>query len=73
MISIFGDTYTNISDVNMNPSWNQETQYAEVEIADGDKITRYTNLNYQGIEYAETNVLENLNSILITGLRMRQS
>ena len=56
VISIFGDTYTNISDVNMNPSWNQETQYAEVEIADGDKIVRYSNLNYQGIEYAETNV-----------------
>ena len=32
------------------------TQYAEVEIADGDKIVRYSNLNYQGIEYAETNV-----------------
>lgn len=56
VISIFGDTYTNISDVNMNPAWNQATQYAEVEIADGDKIVRYSNLNYQGIEYAETNV-----------------
>ena len=56
VISIFGDTYTNISDVNMNPSWNQATQYTEVEIADGDKIVRYSNLNYQGIEFGETNV-----------------
>ncbi|MEK9603049.1 MAG: hypothetical protein VW127_01330, partial [Flavobacteriaceae bacterium] len=56
VISVFGDTFTNIADVNMNPAWQQGTQYSEIEIADGDKIVRYSNLDYQGIEYAETDI-----------------
>ncbi|MEZ4986894.1 MAG: T9SS type A sorting domain-containing protein [Saprospiraceae bacterium] len=49
VISIYGDAYTNITDVNYNPGWGQS---GTVDIAfdpgTGDLVMAYTNFNYQG-------------------------
>ncbi len=49
VISIYGDTYTNISSVNYNPGWGQS---GSVNIAydpgTGNLVMAYTNFNYQG-------------------------
>lgn len=49
VISIYGDTYTNISNVNYNPFWGQSGM---VNIAynpgDSNLVLAYTNFNYQG-------------------------
>ena len=40
---------------NLNPDWGQQTQTTEVQI-DGNNTLEYANLNYQGLEYATTDV-----------------
>lgn len=54
VISIFSDTYSNISSVNYNPNWGQATQVEEVLI-DGNKTLKYANFNYQGTDF-ESNI-----------------
>ncbi|MCX6209132.1 MAG: T9SS type A sorting domain-containing protein [Bacteroidetes bacterium] len=51
--SLFSNTYTNISGTNFNPNWGQSTQVADTTI-DGNTTKKYTNLNYQGIQFAST-------------------
>lgn len=51
VISVFSGAYTDLSGTNFNPNWNQTTQVADVEIA-GNPTKRYTNFNYQGMEFA---------------------
>lgn len=51
VISIFSDAYTNLADTNFNPGWGQTTQYAEVLVA-GNPTLKYSNLNYQGNQFA---------------------
>lgn len=52
VISIYGDAYTNISNVNYNPFWGQS---GDVDIAfdpgTGDLVMAYTNFNYQGTSF----------------------
>jgi hypothetical protein len=40
---------------NAFPSWGQSTQYSEVTLA-GNKSLKYTNLNYEGIEFTAVDV-----------------
>lgn len=54
VISIYSDSYTDISDVNTNPAWDQATQVSEVDFA-GNMALKYTALNYQGTDWT-TNV-----------------
>lgn len=49
VISIYGSSYTNISDVNYNPNWGQSgTVNIAFKLANGDSVMAYTNFNYQG-------------------------
>ena len=50
VISVYSDTYdTNIA-TNLNPGWAQATVFSEQDFS-GNKIMKYANLNYQGLEY----------------------
>lgn len=51
VISIYGSAYTNISGVNTNPNWFQNTVVTEVQIA-GNDVLKYANFNYQGTDWS---------------------
>lgn len=51
VISIYGSAYTNITGINTNPSWGQNTVVTEVALA-GDNALQYSNFNYQGTDFA---------------------
>jgi hypothetical protein len=55
VISVYSDTFTENIATNLNPSWGQQTQTSEIQI-DGNNILKYENLNYQGLEYPQTDV-----------------
>jgi hypothetical protein len=55
VVSIFSSKYSDLANTNFYPNWGQSTQFAEFDLA-GDKILQYSNLNYQGIEYATTDL-----------------
>ena len=50
VISVFSDAYTNVAS-NLNPGWGQATVVSQVSIA-GNNTLKYSNLNYQGLEFA---------------------
>jgi beta-glucanase (GH16 family) len=50
VISLFSDQYTNISDINYNPDWNQATVVTQIQV-DSDNILKYSNLNFQGTDF----------------------
>jgi len=51
VISIFSDSYTDVTSVNLNPNWGQNTVYSAVSLS-GNKLIKYANLNYQGIDFS---------------------
>jgi PKD repeat protein len=51
VISIYSDTYTNITGVNIDPDWGQGTVTTEIEVL-GEKVIKMAGLNYQGIDFA---------------------
>ena len=58
VISIFSDTYNNISGANYNPNWNQ-SGFGSANIkfkptASANSVLAYTNFSYQGIELNST-------------------
>ena len=58
VISVFSDAYASVGNVNMNPDWGQQWQgsgYAELDL-NGDKITHYSKISYQGVEYDITDI-----------------
>ena len=50
VISIFSDSYTNVSGSDLNPNWGQATVVSEVSIG-GNKTLKYAGLNYQGLQF----------------------
>jgi hypothetical protein len=54
VISVYSDAYSTIA-TNVNPNWGQQTQTNEIQI-EGDNTLEYANLNYQGLEYQQTDV-----------------
>jgi hypothetical protein len=50
VISIFSGAYTDVTGTNLNPSWGQATVATTTNIG-GNSTIKYTNLNYQGIEF----------------------
>lgn len=49
VISIYGETYANISGVNYNPNWGQSgTVNISYDPGTGNLVMAYTNFNYQG-------------------------
>ncbi|MCY4299925.1 MAG: hypothetical protein OXC61_11600 [Flavobacteriaceae bacterium] len=51
VLSVFSDAYTNIENVDFNPDWGQQTTQTFEDVTDGDRVLKYENLNYQGIEF----------------------
>lgn len=55
VISIYGDAYTNLANINYNPDWGQSGQgssFAEFDL-NGDQMLNYINLSYQGIDFGQ--------------------
>ena len=56
VVSLFGDTYTNISGINWFPNWGQQTTVTYPTIG-GASTIKYSNLNYEGVNMpADENV-----------------
>ncbi len=53
VISIFSDSYSNVQDIDFNPDWGQETVVTQEQIG-GNITLKYENLNYQGIQFANS-------------------
>jgi beta-glucanase (GH16 family) len=51
VISVFSGAYANASGTDFNPNWGQSTEVTQLDIA-GNKTLKYTNLNYQGTQFA---------------------
>lgn len=57
VISIYGGAYSNLTGTNFNPNWGQTGFATASEITVGtEKIRKYPNLNYQGIEFTASNL-----------------
>ena len=52
VISIFSDKYNDLTGTDFYPWWWQSTQYEEYDL-NGDKMIRYSKVNYQGVQLAE--------------------
>ncbi len=53
--SIYSDAYTPVAGVDLRPDWGQSTQVSEVLVA-SNKTEKYTAFNYEGIQFASTDV-----------------
>jgi hypothetical protein len=53
VIAIFSDAYTVYPGTNLNPGWGQSTVF-ELMAIQGDTVMKYGNINYQGIELANS-------------------
>lgn len=62
VISVFSDSYTNVSGTDLNPNWNQSTVVTEVSI-EGNNTLKYENLNYQGIELGSSQDVTTMKSL----------
>lgn len=51
VMSVFSGAYANAAGTDFNPNWGQSTQVSQLDIA-GNKTLKYTNLNYQGMQFA---------------------
>ena len=51
VISLWGDTYTNISGTDWYPNWGQPTTTSTLTVG-GKTTLMYSNLNYQGVQFA---------------------
>ena len=54
VIAVYSDAYTSIATA-LDPFWGQQTDATEIQI-DGNLTLKYANLNYQGLEYPQTDV-----------------
>ncbi len=55
VLSIFSDAYTDLAGSDFDPDWGQETD-ATIETYAGNEVLQYKDLNYQGLQYAESDV-----------------
>lgn len=64
VISIYGGAYTNRTGVDFNPNWGQTGFASASEITVGtEKIRKYANLNYQGIDFGGGINLASIDSV----------
>ena len=58
VISVFSDAYTSVADVNMNLTGVNNGKVVVTLNYDlnGDKITHYSKISYQGVQYAKTDI-----------------
>ena len=59
VISVYSDTYSNISGSNLNHDWGQATVVTEVQVA-GNNTLRYAGLDYQGLELGSSQDVSNM-------------
>jgi len=50
VISIFSGSYIDVTGIDYNPNWGQQTIYTAFDL-NGDAMLQYSNLNYQGIDF----------------------
>ncbi|MBL7815604.1 MAG: T9SS type A sorting domain-containing protein [Saprospiraceae bacterium] len=50
VISLFSNAYTDVAGTDWFPNWGQTTVVADVQIA-GNTTKKYTNFNYQGVQF----------------------
>lgn len=53
VISLFSDSYSNIPNTDFNPDWGQATVVTQEPIQ-GNNTLLYTNLDYQGVQFASS-------------------
>ncbi len=53
VLSIYSDAYTDPSGINYFPNWGQSTTLEVVDFS-GNEALKYSNANYQGIEFGES-------------------
>ena len=53
VISLFSDSYTNVTGTNWFPNWGQTTVVSDYVVL-GNTTKKYANLNYQGVQFAST-------------------
>ena len=56
VISIYSETYTNLSGTDFNPPWGQSTSVSVDYNVAGNNTIKYGGLNYQGTQYTNQNV-----------------
>lgn len=49
VISLWGNTYTNVTGINWHPDWGQATSFTGLNIG-GDTTIEYASLNYEGVQ-----------------------
>ena len=62
VVSLWGNTYTNVPGTNWYPNWGQATQVAYSSVG-GDTTLGYTALNYEGVAFANPIDLSNMDSL----------
>jgi len=62
VLSLWGNTYTNVPDINWHPDWSQQTRYTECTVG-GKRTIKYSSLNYQGVQFSSNLDLTSMNSI----------
>jgi hypothetical protein len=51
VVSLYSNTYSNISGIDWFPNWGQSTTASDVFI-EGNQTRKYENLNYQGVQFS---------------------
>lgn len=51
VLSIYGESYTNVAGTDFNPNWGQATTVSEYTIVNGNNALKYAGLNYQGTTF----------------------
>jgi hypothetical protein len=51
VISVYGESYTQITGVSINPNWGQST-VVTTSLISGNEVLQYSNFNYQGTDWA---------------------
>jgi hypothetical protein len=62
VISVFSNTYTNITGTDLYPGWGQATVASQVSIG-GNSTLKYKGLNYQGIQLGSSQNLTSMNYV----------
>ena len=60
VISLFSDKYTNVTVSDWNPYWGQSGALSDANAINGDQIKRVVNLNYQGVQIANSSATSGL-------------
>jgi hypothetical protein len=63
VISVFSNAYTDLAGTDFYPNWGQSTQFSQFSPVVGNPTLKYSNLNYQGNQFAspiDASAMQNL-------------